>query len=209
MDICADPYRERESMNVQSSVPGLLDAARAGDPSAFASLVQPRSASLFALVHRLAGPHVRSADGSVEDMLQEAMLRAWRLLPDADGLEATDFPRWIAAVVRNVVRDRIDYVGRRTRMRHLESSDGAEDYLAAAMSTITQVVAKRDQIRHALDALDSLPLTQREVVEAHLLASRTLADIAGELGISRNAVWERLQRGLSAMRQHMDLGSSV
>ena len=42
------------------------------------------------------------------------------------------------------------------------------------------------------------------VIERHLLNGATLGDIAEELGITKNAVWERVQRGLAHLREAMD-----
>jgi RNA polymerase sigma factor (sigma-70 family) len=46
-----------------------------------------------------------------------------------------------------------------------------------------------------------MPERQREVVELHLLQGKSLAEVARLLGVSKNAVWERLQRGLERLRE--------
>lgn len=47
-------------------------------------------------------------------------------------------------------------------------------------------------------------LVGEDVAERHLLVGQSLAEIAQALGVQRNAVWERLHRGLGRVRAALD-----
>ena len=55
----------------------LVESPRKGDQSAFVDLVRARGDSCFAIAHRI----LREVDGA-EDALQDALVIAWRDLPD-------------------------------------------------------------------------------------------------------------------------------
>jgi RNA polymerase sigma-70 factor, ECF subfamily len=78
----------------------LLEAARAGDETAFRNLVEPLQAELHAHCYRMLGS-VHDA----EDALQEAMLRAWRGLPRFEGRSTTR--SWLYRIATNACLDAI------------------------------------------------------------------------------------------------------
>jgi DNA-directed RNA polymerase specialized sigma24 family protein len=55
----------------------------------------------------------------------------------------------------------------------------------------------------ASDALQNLPLEQREVIVAHLWGGLTFEQIASLTGGSAATCWRRYSAGLAALRQHM------
>lgn len=80
--------------------PDLLEAARRGDEQAFRRLVGPHRASLHAHCYRmLASLH------DAEDALQDALLRAWRGLPDFDG--RSSLRTWLHRIATNACLDAI------------------------------------------------------------------------------------------------------
>src|SRR3954453_3884503 len=91
----------------QSNETRSLAAARAGDQEAFRHLTDPYRRELLVHCYRILGS-VEDA----EDMLQEALLRAWRRLESFEG--RTSLRRWLYKIATNVSLDALDRRHRRT-----------------------------------------------------------------------------------------------
>ncbi len=78
-----------------------LNAARAGDNRAFASVVAPYRAELRAHCYRMSG-----SLHDAEDLLQESLLRAWRGLPRFEG--RSSLRTWLYAVTTSACIDALD-----------------------------------------------------------------------------------------------------
>jgi len=85
----------------------LVEAAQRGDQSAFVDLVRFRGGRFFAIAHRI----LRDVDRA-EDALQDALVIAWRDLPDLRDPDRFDF--WIQRLLANMCIDH----ARRDRRRY-------------------------------------------------------------------------------------------
>jgi RNA polymerase sigma-70 factor (ECF subfamily) len=72
----------------------MLDLARAGDERAYERLVEPHRAELRAYCYRMLG-----SAHDAEDVLQEALLRAWRALPGFEG--RSSLRSWLYTIATN------------------------------------------------------------------------------------------------------------
>ncbi|MER5643577.1 sigma-70 family RNA polymerase sigma factor [Streptosporangium sp. NPDC002524] len=95
----------------------VVDAARAGDESAFAALVERHRGELRVHCYRMLG----SFD-EAEDLTQETFLRAWRNLGGFEG--RSTFRAWLYRIATNACLDVLGGRARRVLPRHLsEPSD--------------------------------------------------------------------------------------
>ncbi len=130
--------------------------------------------------------------GVAEDVVQEALLRAWRdpSLLDRGG---PSMRAWLFTVVRNLVVDR----WRSAAARHELVAGDVDEPSVADRST---EVLDRWLIS---DALRSLSEEHRTVVAAAYYEGRTVADIARSLEIPEGTVKSRLHYGLRTLRLHL------
>lgn len=157
----------------------LVDAARAGDESAFAELFTRHRGRLLSLALQR-----RLTAQDAEDVVQQTMMKAWQGLDGFRG-EAR-FATWITRVLMNEV---FQQQRKRARMRLEEMEDAAMlTAVLEAGSTITRrqvsqeqrlLVLERNRLVHA--ALWSLPETLRSVLLMQFFEERPLEEIAAEM----------------------------
>jgi RNA polymerase sigma-70 factor, ECF subfamily len=143
---------------------------------------------------------------SAEDIMQETMLRAWS---NADSLRGSDrsIRPWLFTVARRLVIDanrqrdtrpqEVRYPSAADADRSLEEGfEAAEEGFEAAHT--------RDQV---VRALRSLTPAQREVILHHHYLSRSVAEVAQELGIPAGTVKSRMHNAIRALRVRLDAES--
>ena len=123
-----------------------------------------------------------------DDVVQETLLRAWRLprvLDDADSARA-----WLFTVARHLVIDE----WRSARNRHEISTDELPERLT------TDATAALLDAWLVADALDGLSSDHRAVVVCAYYRGQTVAETARSLDIPEGTVKSRLHYALRAMR---------
>ena len=166
---------------------GLLDRARAGDPRAFADIVRSHDDRLRALAYRLLGDA-----GRMDDVLQEAYLRAFRALPRFQGQAAVG--TWLHRIVFNACMEEL----RAGARRPVPVDDPAAGQPTAVGPE--DGVADRGALARALAAL---PHDQRAVV---LLVDAQGFDYAGAaevLGVAPGTIASRLSRAHARLRDEL------
>jgi RNA polymerase sigma-70 factor (ECF subfamily) len=158
---------------------GLNDASEAFDV-----FVTPHLPILRAIAAREVG--VSDAD----DVVQEALLRAWRRWETFDPERGTA-KSWLSAVVLDQVRQR----HRRGLRRHLRPSVGEVRSLVVEGPSGTRVDVER--------AIVHLPRRQRQVIVLHYLAELTIDEVAAVLRISAGSVKRHLFDARSKLRTEM------
>ncbi len=138
--------------------------------------------------YRLARWLTRS-DTDAEDVVQEAVLRAYRFFGDVHG---TDVRPWLLTIVRNT-----SYSWLKRNRRYESSDDGSEDFLDRedeAASPEARLV-RIDEAARVHAALDRLRPEHREVVTLRELEGLSYKEIADVTGVSLGTVMSRLSRG--------------
>ena len=136
--------------------------------------------------------------GDADDVVQEAMLRAWRAY---DGRRGADAKPWLLAIVRNCF---LSAAERRTREAGRRADGDAEARLAAVPAPEADgplAASMRAQETRALDAaLGALPADFREVLVLRELEDLSYREIATVLEVPVGTVMSRLARARGALK---------
>jgi RNA polymerase sigma-70 factor (ECF subfamily) len=157
------------------------------DEAAYAQLVERHRAELQAHCRRMLG-----SAHDAEDALQEALLRAWRSLPQFEGRGSVRW--WLYRIATNAALDAM----RRRPKRIVSIEDEAP---AAGPETDPEVrYARRESVDRALVAADRiLPERQRAVLMMREVFGFSAEETAERLDTSVAAVNSALQRARAAI----------
>jgi uncharacterized protein len=158
----------------------LVAAALGGDPAAFAALVERNRDRIEAVVERMVG-------GEAEDVVQEALLRAYLGLSQLRDPARVD--AWLCGIAVNLAKMRL-------RRRVLERRLVVEPGLGEGFE-------EREMLDLVRDAVDVLPAGQRDVVLMHYIDGLSCDEIAALLGSSPGAVRVRLHRARRQLREQL------
>ncbi|HTE50844.1 MAG TPA: sigma-70 family RNA polymerase sigma factor [Kofleriaceae bacterium] len=172
----------------------LIEATLAGDTRAFGALVSRYQDVAFAVAFAA----TRDA-AAAEDAAQEALVVAWRrlgALADRDR-----FAPWLCGIVRNVARE-----ARRHERRHAprasEPSARLTDLPSPEPSPFDQAAASQ-ALAASLAALGGLSPRYREPLILFVRLDRSHARVAATLGLSEEAVRQRLSRARRMLRDQL------
>ena len=176
-------------MDVTSVFPSDADLVRrcmAGDRPAFGEIVSRYEGLVRALAYSACGDRARS-----EDIAQEAFVTAWQRLGDLR--DAGKFRSWLCSITRRAARLALRHVSRRPEgyAAALEELPETPD----AAPTPDQILTLREEEKLVWEMLERLPLPCREVLVLFYREEHSAERIAEELGISGQAVRQRLSRG--------------
>lgn len=154
------------------------------DVDALGALYDRHAAACLALSAQVLGDR---AEG--EDVLQEVFLRIWeepeRYSPARGSVDA-----WLIATVRSRAIDRLRR--RIARVRAVERASDATPRFALAPGRTSSTVVQ---------AVQQLPLDQREVIELAYFEGLTQTEIAARIGQPLGTVKSRVRLGMAKLRQ--------
>jgi RNA polymerase sigma-70 factor, ECF subfamily len=166
-----------------------LSAARGGNEAAFARLVEPHRRELRAHCYRMSGS-LHDAD----DLLQEALVRAWRGLTGFEG--RSSLRTWLYKVTTHACLDKLD---RRTpRLLPTEATTG--DDRAYLEPCPAELYERRETVALAfMVTLQLLTPKQRAVLILREVIGMAAAECAELLELSVASVNSALQRAREAL----------
>lgn len=165
----------------------LLALAVEGDAKAARVLTRELGRRAFAQAFRMLGNQAEA-----EDIVQDAMLRLWRVAPNWDAQTAQP-STWLYKVVTNLCIDRM----RRTKPASLDA-EGAPVPEDPTPSVDARMMA-RTRLQALHQALRSLPDRQQQAVTLRHIEGMANPDIADLMGISVDAVESLTARGKRAL----------
>lgn len=167
--------------------------ARNGDQAAFADIVEHYDHRLRALAFRLLGDRDR-----MDDVLQEAYVKAYRSLPSFRGASALG--TWLYRITYNAC---IDELRRRPAAQTTGISADVATTVADPRPGPPEIAVGRDDLAAALDRL---PTDQRAAVLLVDAYGMSYAEAAEVLGVRTGTVASRISRARSVLRSALDGG---
>ncbi len=191
----------RANQSIATEFAELLQAAQGGDDNAFASIIRQ-----YRRVVEAAARRILSTDEYVADAVQEAIFKIYRALPR---FEDGNFCSWITRIVTNTCYDHL----RRQKRRQAYSLDALTDYdkgrLLHDIRTVDEVegpekvVLQRERMQILLDAVETLPRSQRSVVLLVDVHGLDYEEAAHYLDIPIGTIKSRLSRARAVLRQQL------
>ena len=176
MDVPAEPATDAE----------LVARSKDGDHSAFGCLCDRHAGMVRAVV---AGSARDPSD--IDDLSQEAFLRAFRKLTD---LKNTDgFRTWLFGIAKNVARER-----RRSLSRDRHETDCGVD-LESTATSLRESGQLNEETQLILGELGRLPEDESLALRLFFLEEQNAHETAQALGLSRSGVYAILKRATKSL----------
>jgi RNA polymerase sigma-70 factor (ECF subfamily) len=180
----------------------LLRRIAAGDEAALAELYDRHSRIAYGVIMRI----LRSPSDA-EDVLQEAFVRVWTRAESYDAPLGSPVA-WIARIARNRAIDRLR--ARRVRGDIAISPGGGTEGEGARQPEpqthlTPELVLQGNATTRALrEAMATLPVVQRELIEAAFFEGYTHHELSKRFGVPLGTVKTRIRAGLLAMRGRLE-----
>jgi RNA polymerase sigma-70 factor (ECF subfamily) len=167
----------------------------------FESMVMPQLDAAYNLARWITrNPH------DADDVVQEAMLRAFRFFGDFRGTEVRP---WLLAIVRNVAYTWLDKNRSSDTVEFDEMAipgvEAERPYSSYSEQNPEVIVLQSATSRLVNQAIESLPVAYREVIVMRELEELSYKDIAAIAGIPIGTVMSRLARGREMLRSSLEV----
>jgi RNA polymerase sigma factor (sigma-70 family) len=172
----------------------LVVNSRNGDREAFAGIVERYQSLICALTYGACGDLQTS-----EDLAQMTFITAWSELPKLQ--EPSKLKSWLCGIARNVTNSSFRQQ-RHTPTANAKSLDETADIPSDAPSPRDRVITKEEEAI-LWRALGELPPTYREPLVLFYRQHQSTAEVAEVLGLSEDAVSQRLSRGRTMLTERV------
>ncbi len=177
----------------------LIERIRGGERELFYELVRPHERAVYLVAYA-----VLKNEADAEDVAQEAILKAFRSLPDFRG--DSRFQHWLVKIALNEARMRY----RKRQGEKLQSLDDApedQDHVPLQIPDWRELppeVLDRQEVREEIQsAIDALPEKYREVLVLRDIEELSIAETAQVLGLTQATVKVRLFRARLKLRDRL------
>jgi len=141
-----------------------------------------------------------------EDMLNEAVLKAWKAKAGFRGTTAAELFSWMREILLNVIIDRVKAIERTPPVislyDHVDASNRClVDLLSGSASTPSSRMRKEETAYYIAAAIASLPPAQGEALINRYYHGLSVAETAAAMGKSAAAISMLLQRGLAGLHE--------
>ena len=176
----------------------LVQRAQRGDLRAFDLLVLKYQGRISALVSRYI-----SDPGEVEDVTQEAFIKAYRALERFRGDSA--FYTWLYRIAANAAKNYLVAKGRRPRSdASIEDAEAFDEFGLSSDSGSPEAIAMGDELVRVVDtAMQALPEELRAALTLRELEGLSYDDIAEVLGCPVGTVRSRIFRAREAIDERV------
>lgn len=189
-------------MGPAADAPVLLAAAKAGDRAALGELMERFRLYLLKAVADDVPPGVR-AKVPPSDVVQDAMLEAYKLFERFDGAGADEFKGWLAGILHNKAREAVRrFHG--TAMRDAGREVGLSGAGAAGGPTPSGQAVKREQAEAVLAAIGRLPDEYQQVIRLRTWDGLAFADVAARTGRTEGAARMLFARAMKRLEQELE-----
>jgi RNA polymerase sigma-70 factor (ECF subfamily) len=176
----------------------LIDRIAEGDASAFDSLYERFSRSLYGMAYRM-----MNDPKEAEDVLQEGFTYIWRKAATYDRNRSSPFA-WAVMIMRNKAIDRLRV---RQRLEKLREKVTAEESLYPEKDEVSaNEPTMRERGVLVRSALEQIPQEQRQALELSFFGGLTHEQIAERLDTPLGTIKARIRRGLLRLRDCLKEG---
>jgi len=178
----------------------LVERAQRGDKRAFELLVEKYQRKLARLLSRL----IRDP-GEVEDVTQEAFVKAYRALPSFRGDSA--FYTWLYRIGVNTAKNYLVAMGRRAPTSTEVEAEEAEGYesgeLLRDINTPESLLLSKEIAETVNAAIDALPEELRSAIQLRELEGMSYEEIAKLMDCPIGTVRSRIFRARDAIAERL------
>ena len=178
----------------------LVERAQRGDKRAFELLVEKYQRKLGRLLSRL----IRDP-GEVEDVTQEAFIKAYRALPSFRGDSA--FYTWLYRIGINTAKNYLVAMGRRAPTSTEVEAEDAEGYaegeLLRDINTPESLLLSKEIAGTVNAAIESLPEELRSAIQLRELEGMSYEEIAKLMDCPIGTVRSRIFRAREAIAERL------
>lgn len=168
----------------------LVQKARLGDAEAFCELVERYHGTVLAVARARCGNY-----STAEDIVQEAFLRAYLHLEKLRS--SGQFPAWVCRITHNLATD---FHRKNSKMESITEHLCVSEISNEVSDPDTDVPGEQMENDQVLaDAIQKLPVKQREVILLHLSEKLSHKEIARRLNVHASTVGRRYKRAAASL----------